>query len=173
MVLDAALTVTRTTLYFICFPFILTLRFLWTALVIVTAPIVHVADYLLHAIAWPVRQLAKLETLYIYFGVAVLVGILLGAIIHHTTRFLINVLGIDKASEERGRTLAAYKAKKTERQAKKAKQSLPQIGLKPMRLDGAIKDEYAEWLKRDKSPGTKGPLFTTILEEEDSSEAGF
>jgi len=188
MVLDAVLTATWTTLYFVCLPFILTLRFLWTALVIVTAPIVHVAHYLLHAVAWPVRQLAKLEvsapllpqrhthasqTLYIYFGVAVLVGILLGAIIHHLTRFLIKVLGIDKAPEERGRTLAAYRAEKTERQAKKPKQSLPQIGLKPMRLDGAIKDEYAEWLKRDKSPGTKGPLFTTILEEEDSSEAGF
>ena len=97
----------------------------------------------------------------------------MGAIIHRLTLFLIKVLGIDRASEERGRTLAAYRAEKTERQAKKTKQSLPQTGLKSMRLDGAIKDEYAEWLKRDKSPGIKSPLFTTILEEEDSSEAGF
>ena len=89
------------------------------------------------------------------------------------SRFLIRLLGIDKASEERGRTLASYRAEKTERQAKKARQSLPQVGIKPMKLDGALKDEYADWLRRDKSPSTRGPLFTTILEEEDSSEAGF
>jgi len=88
-------------------------------------------------------------------------------------KFLIRVLGIDKASEERGRTLASYRADKTERQAKKARQSFPQTGLKPLRLDSALKDEYPDWLKRDKSPSTKRPLFTTILEEEDSSEAGF
>ena len=61
MVLDAALAATRTTLYYVCLPFILTLRFLWAALLIITAPIVHVAHYMLHALAWPIRQLAKLE----------------------------------------------------------------------------------------------------------------
>ena len=49
-------------------------------------------------------------------------GILLGAIIHYLAKFLIRVLGIDKASEERGRTLASYRAERTERQAKKAQQ---------------------------------------------------
>lgn len=100
-------------------------------------------------------------------------GILLGATIHQLAKFLIRVLGIDKASEERGRTLASYRAEKAERQAKKTRHSLPQIGLKPLRLDSALKDEYPDWLKQDKSPSTKRPSFTTILEEEDSSEAGF
>ena len=124
------------------------------------------------------------QTLYIYFGVAVLVGILLGAILHTTFNFIIKTFGIDKASEERGRTLAAYRAEKAAKQARKARQTLPRVGvdLKPLRVDNALKDEYAEWLRREKSPvisphlrspGTRGLLSTTILEEDDSSEAGF
>ena len=33
--------------------------------------------------------------------------------------------------------------------------------------------EYAEWLRQDTRPGKRGLLSTTILEEDDSSEAGF
>lgn len=61
MALDTALAAIRSTLYYCCLPVLVVLRLLWAALVIITAPIFHVAHYLLHAIAWPVRQLAKLE----------------------------------------------------------------------------------------------------------------
>ncbi len=61
MALDTALAATRTTLYYCCLPVIVILRFLWAASAIIIAPIVHVARYLFYAIAWPVRQLAKLE----------------------------------------------------------------------------------------------------------------
>ena len=86
---------------------------------------------------------------------------------------MVRTLGIDRIAEERGRTLSSYRAEKTERQAEKIRQTLPKIGLKPMRLDTGLKEKYSDWLKQDKGFGTKGLLSTTILEEDDSSEAGF
>ena len=99
-----------------------------------------------------------------------LVGIGSAALLHHLTRYVIRALGIDVASEERGRTLASYRAEKAEKQAKKARHVVQGSLLSP-RLDSSFKDEYSEWSKR--GLGTKGLLSTTILEEDDSSEAGF
>ena len=98
----------------------------------------------------------------------------MGGVVHYAFILIVGSLGIDKTAEERGRTLASYRAEKAEKQAKQARQSLPRVGLKPMRLQPASRDEYPDWLNQDRGPGrTKGLLSTTILEEEDSSEAGF
>ncbi|MCJ1382900.1 hypothetical protein MMC17_006013 [Xylographa soralifera] len=173
MSVSAVLSTTVTVLYYIGFPVIIIVRLLVAALIFVAAPVLHVAHYLIHGVLWPIRQLGRLETLYIYFGVAVLVGILTGAILHYSIKFLVRNLGIDRIAEERGRTLSSYRAEKTEKQAEKIRQTLPKVALRPMRLDTGLKEEYSDWLKKDKGFGTKGLLSTTILEEEDSSEAGF
>ena len=112
------------------------------------------------------------QTLYIYFGVAVLVGIASGALLHHSIRFIIRAFGMDSASEERGRTLASYRAEKAERQARKARYAIQGSLLSP-RLDSSFKDEHSEWSTQNRGLGTKGLLSTTILEEDDSSDAGF
>jgi len=173
MSVSTVLSVTATVLYYIGLPVIIIVRLLWAALIFVSAPVRHVAQYLTHGVIWPLRQLGRLETLYIYFGVAALVGICTAAILHYCMTFMVRSLGIDRIAEERGRTLSSYRAEKTERQAEKIRQTLPKIGLKPTRLDTGLKEEYSDWLKQDKGFGTKGLLSTTILEEDDSSEAGF
>ncbi|MCJ1388352.1 hypothetical protein MMC18_001198 [Xylographa bjoerkii] len=173
MSIATVLSTTAVVLYYVCFPVIIIWKLLLAALLFVAAPLLHVAHYLIHGVLWPIRQLGKLETLYIYFGVAALVGILTGAILHYSINFIVRSLGIDRVAQERGRTLSSYRAEKTERQAKKMRQTLPKVGLKPLRPDTVLKEEYSDWLKQDKGFGTKGLLSTTILEEEDSSEAGF
>ncbi|MCJ1403267.1 hypothetical protein MMC11_006490 [Xylographa trunciseda] len=173
MSVSTVLSTTATVLYYVCWPIIIILRLLLAALTFIAAPILHVAHYLTYGVLWPIRQLAKLETLYIYFGVAALVGILTGAVLHYSINFIVRTLGIDRVTEERGRTLSSYRAEKSERQAQKTRQTLPKVGLKPMRLDAGLKEDYSDWLKQDKGFSTKGLLSTTILEEEDSSEAGF
>ncbi|MCJ1434111.1 hypothetical protein MMC27_003477 [Xylographa pallens] len=173
MSVSTVLSTAATVLYYIGFPVIIIVRLLLAAVIFVAAPILHVAHYLLHGVLWPIRQLARLETLYIYFGVAALVGICTAAILHYSMTFVIKNLRIDGSGEERGRTLSSYRAEKTERQAEKIRQTLPKVGLKPKRLDTGVKEEYSKWLKQDKGFATKGLLSTTILEEEDSSEAGF
>jgi len=106
-------------------------------------------------------------TLYIYFGMAVLVGIFAGAGLSYTNTFLVHILGASKEAEVRGRTLAAYRREKREKQVEKAKLAFPRV-VPPISAPLA-----AEWMKQDYGPESAGLLSTTIMEEDDSSGAGF
>ncbi|MCJ1282999.1 hypothetical protein MMC26_002326 [Xylographa opegraphella] len=171
MSVSTVLSTAATVLYYIGLPVIIILRLLSAVLIFVAAPVLHVADYLIHGALWPMPD--HLQTLYIYFGVAALVGICTAAVLHYSMTFLVRNLGIDRIAEERGRTLSSYRAEKTAREAEKLRQTLPKVGFKRIRLDSGVKEEYSDWRKPGKGFGIKGLLSTTILEEEDSSEAGF
>ena len=82
-------------------------------------------------------------------------------------------LNLNAAQHERGRTLASYRAQHKEKHAKNARISMPRVDMRP-KIGGTLKDDNSEWLKQqDKNQAMKGLLSTTILEEDDSSEAGF
>lgn len=95
-----------------------------------------------------------------------------GAVLHYSSGLVITVLKLDQASAQPGRTLAAYRAEKQKKQAAKVKLTMPVVGA-PMKRDGPLKEEYSDWFRQDKGPAKKGLLSTIILEEDDSSEAGF
>jgi len=158
-------------LYYITYPIFFLLRWLLAILIVITAPFLHLAQYVLHACVWPWHQLARFETLYIFFGVATLVGLLTGTALYYCSGFIVATLRLDKLPEYQGRTLTSYRAEKRAKEARKPRIHTPKVSAPP-RPGGALKDEYAEWLSQDKGEGNKGLLSTTILEEEDSSEAG-
>ena len=118
------------------------------------------------------RVLSRSQTLYIFFGVACLIGVVTGAALHYSSGFVSSVLKLDQAPAQPGRTLARYRAEKQKKQAAKVRMTMPLIGA-PSKIDGALKEEYSDWLRHGKGQGQKGLLSTTILEEDDSSEAGF
>ena len=95
-----------------------------------------------------------------------------GAALHYSSGFVITVLKLDQAPAQPGRTLATYRAEKQKKQAAKVKLTMPVVGA-PMKRDGPLKEEYSDWFRQDKGQAKKGLLSTIILEEDDSSEAGF
>ena len=112
------------------------------------------------------------QTLYVYFSVAILVGIFAGASLHYSTKYIVTSLKLDASTEEGERTITTYRAQKAERRARKAMQLLANVGgLRPMH-DGSIREQHSERSKQNRGFGTKGLLSTTIIEEDDSSEAG-
>ncbi|MCJ1481847.1 hypothetical protein MMC06_002006 [Schaereria dolodes] len=111
-------------------------------------------------------------TLYIYFGVAVIIGALAGALLHYISGFFITAFNFNAGTEERGRTLASYRALQKEKLARKARLTVSG-DQSSHKAGGMLRDDYSEWSKHDKGLGVKGLLSTTILEEDDSSEAGF
>lgn len=103
-----------------------------------------------------------MQTLYIYFGVAALVGGLAGAGLHFVFGVLADGYGLgDRAGggEERGRERGGV-----ERRGKgKGKM---QVGIGS---EGSV-----DWVWRGRTRARNGPVMTsTILEEEDSSDVGF
>src|SRR5271154_5773733 len=109
------------------------------------------------------------QTLYIYCGVAAVVGVIAGTLLHYTTKILAAALGMNRMTEERGRTVASYRAELAEKEAKKARHFVSRHGLLP-KIDMKIEGYSSDWLK---SPVSQGLQSTTILEEDDSSDAGF
>lgn len=67
------------------------------------------------ALTPPIANFA-LQTLYIFLGVAVLVGILTGTSLHYASSYLIAFLSLEKRPEQqRGRTLASYRRDKQDK----------------------------------------------------------
>lgn len=117
-----------------------------------------------------------LQTLYIFFGVAVLVGVLTGTSLHYASGFLITILKLEsQATEQRERTLATYRAEKLE----KLEEAEPLLKLQSEKesetnIDVTLRRELADWTwgKQQQDRRKRGLIPTTILEEEDSSEGG-
>ena len=113
------------------------------------------------------------KTLYIFFGVAALIGLLTGTSLHYVSAFFISLLNLESLPEEqRGRTLASYHTKEEGREKDDQLLKLKHRG-GLSRNDGALKDEYVNWSlsKQERGRGKKVP--TTILEEDDSLEDEF
>lgn len=116
-----------------------------------------------------------LQTLYIFFGVAILIGVLTGIGVHYVSGFAISVLSLEShMSEQRGRTLTSYRAEKQSR----LEQGNPLMELKQQNGllvdNGGLNGEYVEWERPKKDRGRAGSrLVPNIILEEDSTEDDF
>ncbi|KAI9721448.1 MAG: hypothetical protein M1812_002210 [Candelaria pacifica] len=118
----------------------------------------------------PLRILGKFETLYIFFGVAAVVGILTGSVLHLSSSFLITTLNLQSGPEEDEPLPISIVAAR--RQKRSARLETPMVKLKQSpRIDTSMNREYADWLEKDRGRRKNGLLSTTILEEDDDSEA--
>lgn len=154
----------------ILFPIIWVVEHIVALLLIVLAPLYHLLQYTLHAASIPFRYLAKFETVYIFFGTAVLLGLLTGIILYATSHLLGPVLGLNRQADEPPRTAASYRAERAERKAREA-QGRTAMGLGTAGSKGSVlKFEDSDWNSgREFGPPT--PMMgTMILEEGSSSE---
>lgn len=140
-----------------------------------------------HCASWPSLRYERIkshlqshgsrsvQTLYIYVGVALLVGVATGATLHYASAFLTGLMNLESQPEEepRGRTVASYRARRTDKlqQQKTRPPMIPPIVTSP-KIEGAFKDEFAKLRERDTQP-RRSLLTSTILEEDDSSDERF
>ena len=112
------------------------------------------------------------QTLYIFFGIAALVGIVTGMSLHYVSAFIISILSLESPPEKpRGRTLASYRAEKQKRwNVNHSVMKLRQIDGGPKRNEFHSEEDCTNKgsAKPNRRPG--GSRFNTILEEEDSSD---
>lgn len=180
----------RTAVYYIARPIFHSLIFV---LATITSPLLHLGSFCLYGCWYAFHILGKfeasqvkrgvvhkcfigpltgsLQTLYIFFGIAALVGIVTGMSLHYLSGFIISLLNLDASPEEqRGRTLASYHAEERERWDAKGPIMTPgQKGEGPLRNNLRLKEDYMDRISvtQDQRSGNR---FNTILEEEDSSD---
>lgn len=170
------------------------LNFILFVLAMITAPLLHLGHYSLYACWYVLRVLGKFEasevklrmvdtcfvspltaslkTLYIFFGIAALVGIVTGTSLHYVSEFITSILNLDASPEaQRVRTLTSYRAEKRERRdAKDPIMKLRQKDKGLQKNDLKLREDYVDWKLSKQDRGRGGSTFNTILEEEDSSD---
>ncbi|KAL2217166.1 hypothetical protein M432DRAFT_641224 [Thermoascus aurantiacus ATCC 26904] len=145
------------TLYYAVYPLLFLISSLLSLLGTLLMPFLHMGRYVLHFSLLPFRVLAKFESLYIFFGVAVLIGIAAGLILHLISTFILRVLQlsseVSNAPGKKSRSLVHCEA-----------------GHSDQKTSG---DYYTEWTSRkDQTALGDGRLFpSTIIEEEDDSHS--
>jgi hypothetical protein len=114
------------------------------------------------------------QTIYIFLGVAAVIGLVAGSILHISSTVLISLFDLTPEPDERGWSIASVRAGKEKRKLEDASQSSSSRGETRSRSDSATDKKYAEWLEKDRGRRKEEGLFRqTILEEDDDSEVGF
>lgn len=119
----------------------------------------------------PLKLLAKLETLYIFLGVAAFVGVLAGSVLYAFSFVLGSVFNLTATPEDKGRTAASVHAAREKKKLERVWQS----SVTKNGNSNASMEKYAAWLEKGgKDYRTEDGLFgQTILEEDDDSEDVF
>ncbi|KAI4678911.1 uncharacterized protein J4E88_006199 [Alternaria novae-zelandiae] len=131
----------------------------YNVITFVLLPFIHLGQSIIRVLSIPfsVKWLERIETLYVYFGTASLIGCITGTIIFVIFRFLSSTLKIDAPivpkEPEQGRTAAEYRA------ARRVKKEEP-IDHSPS-VTPVV-------LKKVAGPRRRGLLSQAIIEEEDS-----
>ncbi|USW51602.1 hypothetical protein Slin15195_G049210 [Septoria linicola] len=137
-------------------------------------PVVYLVHFLLTCLALPFRALAQLETIYIYLGIAALLGVSGGLIISLVSSKITSTLFKPTPTRAKVRSVKDYRRQKKQL---KVKEELPTLLLPPTRQVNGTSPQ------RHLSPGSLSPgpmslsdasrrkaglMGTTIMEEEDS-----
>lgn len=162
------LSVTGSVFSYLILPFTTILGWLLAAL----SPILHLGNYIISGLLLPLRLIAKFETLYIYLGVAAVIGLITGSLLHLSSVVLVSVLNLTPIPEEIGRSAASVRSAREQKKLEEVWQSSKaQADQARWRSDTSTERKYAEWLEKDigKRREEQGVLGQTILEEDDDS----
>jgi hypothetical protein len=112
-------------------------------------------------------SLNRLQTLYIYLGVAAVIGLLTGSILHLSSTIILSLFNLSPGPEKSSRSAASVRAAREQKKLEDAWQSSSSKG-----GDSSLEKRYAEWLEKDvgKRRGSGGLIGQTILEEDDDSD---
>ncbi|KAB2576488.1 hypothetical protein BFW01_g2868 [Lasiodiplodia theobromae] len=129
---------------------------LYNALQFVLLPFIYLAHFAWRAVVFPFVMLAKLETLYVYLGVAGIVGVTTGGILYFSFSVLKSAFNLDSPEEFSGATAAEYRA------ARRKKKAAQRNAGAPMPMDSSSQLREIPRSKR------RDLLAQTILEEDDA-----
>ncbi|TKA79999.1 hypothetical protein B0A55_02088 [Friedmanniomyces simplex] len=176
------LAITITVLWYICYPIayvayyaalaiLFALRFLYRPLAFLLQPLIYLGRFLLACLIAPFELLGRFETVYIYLGIAALVGIVLGLVQRYLSGLLFKLLRLDtKSGAPPVRTAKEYREAKRREQAKAEAPlitagPLSPIASSPTQLSPSYLSTSESTRKFKRS---RGVLNQTIMEEMES-----
>ncbi|KAM3417350.1 hypothetical protein BST61_g5601 [Cercospora zeina] len=151
------------------------LHLLWRPIAFALQPLIYLGSFLLACLALPFRAVVQLETLYIYLGIAALVGILGGLLVSLITSKVTRTFVKSRPiTAQKARSVKDYRQQKEQQ---KVNDQLPTLlvplpptrqvnGVSPQRLSPASLSPG--YLSLSDGSRWRGLMSTAILEEDDS-----
>ncbi|TVY33869.1 hypothetical protein LSUB1_G004672 [Lachnellula subtilissima] len=155
---------------------LLPIKLLFHALFILLAPVLHLGSYVITGFMLPFRLLAKFETLYIYLGVAAVIGVITGSLLHIFSTVLISTFDLAAVPEDTGRTAASIRAAREQKKLEGAwESSISKSESARLKNYPLTRKQQTEWLESELSKRRENQLLLgqTIIEEDDDSEDRF
>ncbi|OBT65999.1 hypothetical protein VE03_03198 [Pseudogymnoascus sp. 23342-1-I1] len=87
-------TVSASIFYYSTLPVVKIATGTLNTILVVSAPLIHLVSYITHVLLLPLSLLGNLETFYIYFGVASIIGLLAGGVVYSISSVLVSLLGL-------------------------------------------------------------------------------
>jgi len=157
-------------LYYLLLPF----KIAVLSLLSILAPVLHLGHYVLSVLVLPLRLLGNFETIYIYLGVAAVIGLLAGFLLHITSSMFVSILNLKPSPEEKGPPVASVYAVKRQKALEDAWLNARKPGHQEVSENESpsAQKRYADWLEKDtrRRREDQGLLNQIILEEDDDSE---
>ncbi|KAG9232452.1 hypothetical protein BJ875DRAFT_78325 [Amylocarpus encephaloides] len=152
--------------------FFLPLKLFFQGLLILLSPVKCLGSYVVAGALLPLGIFAKFETLYIYLGVAAIVGLATGSILHFSSTALVSFLHMIPSPQQRGQTAVSVRPNREEQQSDDApntSESSNNTDALATQALPAIRIQ-ASWLElnRSRRRQKQGLLSQTILEEDES-----
>jgi hypothetical protein len=120
--------------------------------------------------------LISMKTLYVFLGVAAVIGLLTGVTLYISSSVLVSIFNLTPDPEEKGHSAASFRAarEKKKMQQQQLEQEWQNSILKnedsTWKSDSSM-EKYAEWLEKGRGYRREdGLLGQTILEEDDDSD---
>ncbi|KAK9581178.1 hypothetical protein V6Z92_008266 [Aspergillus fumigatus] len=154
-----------TLLYSIIYPLTFLAYCMYGLLNLLVTPLWKLGLGIFNLALLPLRILARFEVVLLFFATALVIGLIVGTVVHLTSAFVIETLNESLGFSEN--PASRENSKTRSRQSADVTQKLPFAG-----RPGSSRDILVEWPdKRDfKSRSDKGgPLSSSILEEEEFS----
>lgn len=164
--LSSIVSVIASAIQIILYPFALVLGWVLIAL----SPVWHLLRLTLHALRLPLRIIASFEPVYVYLGTAVVVGIIVGSMLHLTSTTLISAFDLRPSADDELKKPRRPAARSRDgRGAQPLKAHLPLDAARPNVVDSRFRP-YGDRHELGRTPQKGGLLSQTILEEEDNSD---
>ena len=182
-------------LSWVALPLALLFRLLLSTILTVLAPLLYLGHFILSAFSYPFQIIPKFEvrdmsfrcihrklifeskTLYIFVGVAVIVGAVTGTSLHFVSTSLISIFNLENPplplskyeDSNNGQSLDGNEGK--EGDSIEANRRINNDTTRDISLEGRRLADW-DWVKQEQERGRNGMIPNTILEEDDSSEIG-
>ncbi|OBT83834.1 hypothetical protein VE02_05503 [Pseudogymnoascus sp. 03VT05] len=168
-------TVSASIFYYSTLPVVKIATGILNTVLVVSAPLIHLVSYITHVLLIPLSLFGNLETFYIYFGVASIVGLLAGGVVYSISSVLVSILGLKNTPPQKTpRAIQESQGRQKQEGARRLRGTATPKG----RLTTGYEETpwYGEPLTRenvgylDKGRKARGLSSQIILEEDSGSD---